>query len=184
MRVIAGSRRSLPLKSIEGDATRPTTDKYKETLFNCLQTDVPGCKFLDLFAGSGAIGIEALSRGAESATFVENSKIAANCIKENIHFTKFENESNIIRGDVSSYLRGLKNIDYDIIFIDPPYGRELEKEALMILNDKEFVNPDYIIVVEARLEEDFDYLDDTRFSIYQQKLYKTHKHVFLCERGN
>ena len=81
MRVIAGSRRSLPLKSIEGDATRPTTDKYKETLFNCLQTDVPGCKFLDLFAGSGAIGIEALSRGAESATFVENSKIAANCTR-------------------------------------------------------------------------------------------------------
>ena len=72
MRVIAGTRRSLPLKSIEGDETRPTVDRYKETLFNVLQMDVPGSRFLDLFAGSGSVGIEALSRGARHCVFVEN----------------------------------------------------------------------------------------------------------------
>ena len=92
MRVIAGTRRSLPLKSLEGDTTRPTADRYKETLFNVLQTDIPGCRFLDLFAGSGAIGIEALSRGARHAVFVENNRKAMAVIKENIHFTKFEDE--------------------------------------------------------------------------------------------
>ena len=81
MRVIAGTRRSLPLKSLEGDATRPTADRYKETLFNVLQTDIPGCRFLDLFAGSGAIGIEALSRGASHAVFVENSRKAVAVVK-------------------------------------------------------------------------------------------------------
>ena len=89
MRVIAGSRRSLPLKTLEGDATRPTADKYKETLFNCLQMDVPGSVFLDLFSGSGSIAIEALSRGAKRAVLVENSREALNIIKQNIYFTKF-----------------------------------------------------------------------------------------------
>ena len=83
MRVIAGSRRSLPLKSLEGDNTRPTVDKYKETLFNCIQMEVPDSMFLDLFSGSGAIGIEALSRGAKRAVLVENNKQALDVIKAN-----------------------------------------------------------------------------------------------------
>ena len=88
MRIIAGTARSLPLKTIEGKDTRPTTDKTKETLFNVMQFDVPGAYFLDLFAGSGQIGLEALSRGAAYAVFVENSRKAASCIEDNIHFTK------------------------------------------------------------------------------------------------
>ena len=89
MRIIAGTARSMPLKTIEGKDTRPTTDRIKETLFNILQMDVPGSVFLDLFAGSGGIGLEAVSRGAKKAVFVENSKKAAACIQENIRFTKF-----------------------------------------------------------------------------------------------
>ena len=89
MRIIAGTARSMPLKTIEGKDTRPTTDRIKETLFNILQMDVPGAVFLDLFAGSGGIGLEAVSRGAKKAVFVENSKKAAACIQENIRFTKF-----------------------------------------------------------------------------------------------
>ena len=95
MRIIAGTARSLPLRTIEGPDTRPTTDRIKETLFNILQRDIPGCYFLDLFAGSGQIGLEALSRGASYAVFVENGKKAAACITDNIQFTKFEKQSKL-----------------------------------------------------------------------------------------
>ena len=180
MRVIAGSRRSLPLKALEGDTTRPTTDKYKETLFNCIQMDVPDSRFLDLFSGSGAIAIEALSRGAASAVLVENNRDALNIIKQNIHFTKFEDEAVIVKSDAIAYLRGLSKVDFDLIFIDPPYGKELEKQAILVLDSKKFTNPDVKIIVEARLEEDLSYIEDTGFVIYKTKNYKTNKHVFLC----
>lgn len=183
MRVIAGSRRSLPLKTLEGDATRPTADKYKETLFNCIQMDVPGAVFMDLFSGSGSIAIEALSRGAKRAILVENSKDALGIIKDNIHFTKFEDESEIVRSDVISYLRRLDRIDADIIFIDPPYGKGLEKEAVIVLDSKKFKNEDAIIIIEARLDEDMSFIDDTGFVIYKTKNYKTNKHVFLSIRS-
>ena len=101
MRIIAGTARSLPLKTIEGMDTRPTTDRIKETLFNMLQNDVPGCYFLDLFAGSGQIGLEAVSRGARYAVFVENNKKACACIEDNIHFTKFDRETKLLQ---SSFL--------------------------------------------------------------------------------
>ncbi|MCR5105221.1 MAG: 16S rRNA (guanine(966)-N(2))-methyltransferase RsmD [Eubacterium sp.] len=184
MRVIAGSRRSLPLKTLEGDATRPTADKYKETLFNCLQMDVPGAVILDLFAGSGSIGIEALSRGAERAVFVENSKDAINIIKHNIHFTKFENESEIIRSDALTYLRRLSRVDFDLIYIDPPYGNGLEKEAVMILDSLYFKNKNVKIILESRADEDYEFIDDTGFMIYKIKNYKTNKHIFLCLKEN
>ena len=179
MRVIAGSRRSLPLKSLEGDTTRPTADKYKETLFNCIQMDVPNSMFLDLFSGSGAIAIEALSRGAAKAVLVENNRDALNIIKQNIHFTKFENEATIVKSDAVAYVRGLSKVDFDIIFIDPPYGKGLDRQVVEALSAKKFTNPDAIIIVEARLEEEFDYIDDTCFVIYKTKNYKTNKHVFL-----
>ncbi|MBR3041190.1 MAG: 16S rRNA (guanine(966)-N(2))-methyltransferase RsmD [Eubacterium sp.] len=179
MRVISGSRRSLPLKTLEGDATRPTADKYKETLFNCIQMDVPGSVFMDLFSGSGSIAIEALSRGAKRAILVENSNDALKIIRHNIHFTKFEDESEIVRADVISYLRRLDRIDADIIFIDPPYGKGLEKEAIEILDTKSFKNDDIIIIVEAKLDEDMSFVEDTGFVIYKTKNYKTNKHVFL-----
>ena len=169
MRVISGSRRSLPLKTLEGDATRPTADKYKETLFNCIQMDVPGSVFMDLFSGSGSIAIEALSRGAKRAILVENSNDALKIIRHNIHFTKFEDESEIVRADVISYLRRLDRIDADIIFIDPPYGKGLEKEAIEILDTKSFKSDDVIIIVEAKLDEDMSFVEDTGFVIYKTK---------------
>ena len=179
MRVIAGSRRSLPLKSLEGDTTRPTADKYKETLFNCIQMDVPNSTFLDLFSGSGAIAIEALSRGAARAVLVENNRDALGIIKQNIHFTKFEDEAMIVKSDAVNYVRGLSKVDFDIIFIDPPYGKGLDRQVVEVLSAKNFTNPDAIVIVEARLEEEFDYIEDTKFVIYKTKNYKTNKHVFL-----
>ena len=182
MRVIAGSRRSLPLKTLEGDATRPTADKYKETLFNCIQADVPNSYVLDLFAGSGAIGIEALSRGAKRAVLIDNSRDAVKVIKDNIHFTKFENESEILRMDGISYVSSLRKVDFDIIYIDPPYNKGLEKAAVMALSGKEFENPDAIIICESALDEDYSFIGETEFEIYKVKNYKTNKHIFLRRR--
>ncbi len=179
MRVIAGTRRSLPLKALEGEETRPTLDRYKETLFNILQNDIPGSRFLDLFAGSGAVGIEALSRGARHAVFVENSRKAQAVIRENVHFTRFEDASDILLSDVLSYLRTLPTVDFDVIYIDPPYRHGLEKDALRILSGKSFRNPETRIVIEAALEEDMGFVEDTIFCIEKIKAYKTNKHVFL-----
>ena len=133
MRVIAGTARSLPLKTPEGMDTRPTTDRIKETLFNMLQADVPGSVFVDLYSGSGGIGIEALSRGAEKAYFVENSEKAISCIRQNLSFTKMENRAIVIKQDVCSALNSINEKAADIIFMDPPYGCEYEKDVLNIL---------------------------------------------------
>ena len=152
MRIIAGTARSLPLKTIEGKDTRPTTDRIKETLFNIIQMDVPRASFLDLFAGSGAIGLEALSRGAEEAVFVENNKKAADCIEENIRFTKFTEESTLMRTDVLTALCQLEGRKYfDIVFMDPPYGKELEKEVLTYLATSKPVSYTHLDVYKRQI---------------------------------
>ena len=139
MRIIAGTARSLPLKTIEGMNTRPTSDKIKETLFNMLQIDVPGCYFLDLFAGSGQIGLEALSRGAAYSVFIENNRKAAKCIEDNIIFTKFDKVSKLLTTDVISGLHNLEGkYTFDIIFMDPPYRQGLEAKMLQFAYDQTF----------------------------------------------
>lgn len=184
MRVIAGKARSLLLKTIEGMDTRPTTDRTKETLFNVLSPEIADCRFLDLFAGSGAIGIEALSRGAKSACFVEQSQKAADCIEENLKFTRLGENARVLRKDVLSALRLLEheNEPFDIIFMDPPYNHLLEKAVLEYLDSSVLADEYTTIVVEADLHTDFDYLDNSSFHIYKQKNYKTNKHVFISKR--
>ncbi|MBQ7582269.1 MAG: RsmD family RNA methyltransferase, partial [Lachnospiraceae bacterium] len=108
MRVIAGEARSLPLKTVPSDSIRPTTDKTKETLFNILSPRIPGCRFLDLFSGSGAIAIEALSRGASYACLVENYRPAIRVITENLNFTKMQDKAELIKEDVRLVLRRLE----------------------------------------------------------------------------
>ena len=124
MRIIAGTARSLPLKTIEGLETRPTTDKIKETLFNMLQNDVPGCYFLDLFAGSGQIGLEAISRGALYAVFIENNRKAAKCIEDNIAFTKFTKESRLLTTESAVWR---ENIHLILFLWTRHTGRDLKK---------------------------------------------------------
>lgn len=179
MRIIAGTARSLPLKTIEGMDTRPTTDKIKETLFNILQSEVPGCYFLDLFAGSGQIGLEALSRGAQYAVFVENNRKAAACIADNISFTKFEKSSLLMQTDVFSALRSLEGkYRFDIVFMDPPYRKGLEKEVFAYLADSKILKEDALVIAEASLDTDFDDLAQMGFEIVKYKKYKTNVHVF------
>lgn len=184
MRVIAGTARSLPLKTIDGLDTRPTTDRIKETLFNMLQPEISGCRFLDLFSGSGAIGIEALSRGAKEAVFVEQNKKAANCIRENLSFTKLADHAVVMESDVLTALFRLGNKDevMDIIFMDPPYGQELEKKALEALADSALVDTYTKIIVEADLQTDFSYVKELGFAITKVKRYKTNQHIFIMKQ--
>ena len=184
MRIIAGTARSLPLKTIEGPDTRPTTDRIKETLFNMLQRDIPGSYFLDLFAGSGQIGLEALSRGASYAVFVENGKKAAACVEENIRFTKFDKESKLIASDVMTALRSMEGkYKFDLIFMDPPYRKEFEKEVLTYLKDSSLLKEDSAIIVEASLDTDFSYLDELGYEMLKCKKYKTNMHVFVQRKS-
>lgn len=181
MRVIAGKARRTILETLPGIETRPTTDRIKETLFNVINPYIGDCDFLDLFSGSGAIGIEALSRGAASVTFIENNKSAVSCIKSNLKKTKLEQDAIVLNADAVSCIKSLeaKKQVFDIIFMDPPYEHELEKQILLALSHKSILHENSIIIVEASLETKFDYLDETGFQIYRTKEYKTNKHVFL-----
>ena len=171
----------LQLKTVKGDNTRPTTDRIKETLFNMLQNDIEGCRFLDLFSGSGAIGIEALSRGAKETVFVENNKEAINCIKENLIFTKLVNSGIVMSYDVMTAISMLegRNAKFDIVFMDPPYNKEIEKEVLDRLKQSEIIDSDTMIIVEASLNTSFSYLRDMGYELFKEKKYKTNKHMFI-----
>ena len=180
MRIIAGSKRRLPLKTVEGKDTRPTTDRIKETLFNLLQNEIYGCYFLDLFAGSGQIGLEALSRGARYVVFVENAKKAAACITENIRFTKSDKESLLLQMDVIAALRSMEGkYQFDIIFMDPPYDKELEREVLEYLKSSSLLKEDTLMITEASLQTDLSYVNELGFTILKEKCYKTNKHIFI-----
>ncbi len=180
MRVIAGSRRSMPLRTPAGLDTRPTQDRTKETLFNVLQNNIPGCVFADLFSGSGGIGIEALSRGARHAYFVENGRQAISCIKDNLNFTKLQDEATLMECDVLFALEKLKcEKEIDIIFMDPPYKSGLEADVLRVLSGMPYVTEYTDIIVESLLDTDFSYLDEIGFEIYKVKRYKTNQHVFI-----
>ncbi|HIW20834.1 MAG TPA: 16S rRNA (guanine(966)-N(2))-methyltransferase RsmD [Candidatus Dorea intestinavium] len=182
MRVIAGKAKSLKLKTIPGLDTRPTQDKIKETLFNMIAREIPQCSFLDLFSGSGAIGIEALSRGARNCIFVEDNKKALAIIRENLRFTHLEEEAQVIKANVLTFLknqRNLKKEPFDVIFMDPPYGKQLEKEALILLSGSNLIKEETLIIVEADLKTDFDYLKELGFTLIKTKKYKSNKHVFI-----
>ena len=182
MRVIAGTARSLPLKTPEGMDTRPTTDRIKETLFNMLQTKIGGSVFVDLFSGSGGIGIEALSRGANKAYFVEYDKKALACIKDNLNFTKFNDRAMVINADVCSAIDRITE-EADIIFMDPPYESGLDVAALRMLKNASCVTEDTLIIVEAALDRDVNEFEECGFEIFKEKKYKTNKHVFLYKES-
>ncbi len=178
MRVIAGTCRSLPLITPEGKDTRPTTDRIKETLFNMIQTEVPDCVFYDFFAGSGGIGIEALSRGAKYAYFVENDKKALECIKKNLTFTKLMDKATIVSRDVLGAVPFL-NEKADIIFMDPPYQIEIEPLVCQMLKQSGCLKDDTLIIIEAEKDRDLSEIEELGFTLLKEKVYKTNKHVFF-----
>lgn len=179
MRVIAGKARSLPLKTPKGEDTRPTTDRIKETLFNILMPNIPNAIFVDLFAGSGGIGIEALSRGAQKAYFIEQNGEAANCIVDNLKFTKLTDQSVLMKQDVYSALYNIHEKEIDILFADPPYQDKHEEKIISVLKDMPYITADSLIIIEALLDTDFDFVSQYGFEIVREKRYKTNKHIFI-----
>lgn len=182
MRVIAGTARSLPLKTPDGMDTRPTTDRIKETLFNMLQPYVPGSIFVDLFSGSGGIGIEAISRGAVRAYFVENAPAAIQCIQQNIAFTKFTERAIVIKQDALAALSSIHEKHVDVIFMDPPYGQGHGERILRALLQEPYVDEDTLILLEEAKGADFSYVESLGYELVKEKIYKTNKHVFLKKK--
>ena len=184
MRVIAGSARRTNLVTPAGMDTRPTTDRIKETLFNMINYDLPDCRFLDLFAGSGGIGIEALSRGARYCVFVEKAPEALGCSRENLTATHLEEQAKVLGCDVLSALSRLDGSEdvFDLVIMDPPYRKELELEVLARLASSSLIDEYSIIVVETALDTELDEAEDLGYHIYRVKDYKTNRHFFLQKK--
>ncbi len=150
MRVITGKARGVQLKTPDGMLTRPTGDRVKEALFSIINFDIPGAKVLDLFGGTGQLGIEALSRGAESAVFVDAREDACNLIRENLKRTKLDREGRVVRADYLDYL-GRCREKFSIIFLDPPYAEVFLENALNRITEIDILQSGGIIVTERPL---------------------------------
>lgn len=180
MRVIAGSAKGHKLQTIEGLETRPTTDRVKETLFNIIAFDLPECRFLDLFSGSGAIGIEALSRGAAEAVFVEQSAQCQQIITENLTHTRLQERAKVMGLSVEVALDKLsqQNKQFDMIFMDPPYDAGLASTTVQMIVDKHLLAKDGIIIVEHSTKNQI--IPPNGWCVYRKKDYKTTTISFLC----
>ncbi|HHV05892.1 MAG TPA: 16S rRNA (guanine(966)-N(2))-methyltransferase RsmD [Anaerolineaceae bacterium] len=140
LRVISGSAKGKRLKTVPGDSTRPITDQVKEALFNILADEVLDIDILDLFGGTGAVGIEALSRGAKSVLFLDTSHQAIKVIKDNLQTTKFSQQATVIRGDAFAYIQNPSRLGYDLIYVAPPQYKDMWEKAMRLLDE----NPDLL----------------------------------------
>lgn len=156
VRVIGGSRRGFRLQALPGRNTRPTADRIKESLFNILAPRLPDARVLDLFAGTGALGIEALSRGASHAHFVEQAPKAVAVLRANVARTRFDDAATIIVADVFRALPRLakEGARFDLVFIDPPYAAAVGRRTIETAAALDLLSPDGLVVVEHTLEED------------------------------
>ena len=150
MRVITGKARGTVLKTPDGMQTRPTADRVKEALFSIINFDIPGAKVLDLFGGTGQLGIEALSRGAVNAVFVDESEAACKLIRENLRRSKLDNQGRVVRGDYMAYLKSCRE-KFDIILLDPPYAEVFLENSLKIISEIDILQSGGIIVAERPL---------------------------------
>ena len=168
MRVITGKARGVALKTPEGMATRPTADRVKEALFSIIQFEIAGARVLDLFGGTGQLGIEALSRGAKSAVFVDFSDTACKLIRENLRRTKLESEGTVVRSDYMDYLRRCRET-FDIIFLDPPYAEVFLENSLNCITEIDILQTNGIIVTERPLGKElpWDFPGFTRSKDYK-----------------
>lgn len=180
MRVIAGKAKRLQLKTPAGNGTRPTTDRIKETLFNMIQDELYDVRFLDLFAGSGGIGIEALSRGASYACFVEQNRDAASIIKENLSYTHLAGQADVMTCSAVYAVKQLVSSDkFHVVFMDPPYSNNLELEVLQCPEFYNILHDKALIIIEADLSTTIEDNQIVGFKILKEKVYKTNKHIFI-----
>ena len=176
MRVITGKARGVQLKTPDGMLTRPTADRVKEALFSIINFDVPGANVLDLFGGTGQVGIEAMSRGAERCVFVDAREDACKLIKENLKRTKLE--GTVIRSDYMEYLNRCKE-QFSIIFLDPPYAEEYLENAIKRITEIDILQTDGIIVTERPVGKELPW----EFDGYQRSIdYKYGKTLLTIYR--
>lgn len=155
MRVITGSAKGIRLKTPNGQKTRPTADRVKEAVFSMIQFDVQGSVFLDLFAGTGQMGIEALSRGAKKAVFVDSWKDACNLVRENLRLTKLSDQAQVIQSDYVSYLKNCRR-KFDIVFLDPPYAEISLENSLKCISEIDILSDRGIIICERPSEKQLE----------------------------
>ncbi len=186
MRIITGRARGIRLDTLTGENTRPTSERAKEAIFSMLQFDIEGRDVLDLYAGSGQMGLEAVSRGAASATFVEKSKDAAAVISRNIAKTKLADSCRLLSSDVSDFIRAFKGKKrFDIVFIDPPYALRAVAPTLKALLDADMIKETSIIVCESEeadvfekspeLRERFEIIKNAKYGVAHITLLATRK---------
>lgn len=173
MRIITGKAKGVNLKTLEGDATRPTSERVKEAVFSMLQFDIEGRRVLDLFAGSGQMGLEALSRGADSAVLIDKSADAVKIIQENALKCKLYPSCQIHRSDYMDYIKRNRGEKFDIIFLDPPYALKFYAPALRTLLECKMLKPSSLIVCESGEEEIFDSDSElaSKYQVFKQSRY-------------
>lgn len=185
MRVISGTARGTLLYSLDGNSTRPTLDRVKEALFNIIQNNIQDAYVLDLFAGSGALGIEAISRGASKAVFCDSSNKAIEIIKKNIEKTHVNSKSQVIKENYKRTLQILeKKEKFDLIFIDPPYADDIAVDAIKDIVEKDLLAEDGIIILETDEEKrELKNLDNIDINVYDLRKYGRVKLIFLNRKG-
>lgn len=182
MRIISGKARGTKLVTLEGTNTRPTLDRVKESLFNIIQNQIPESTFLDLFSGSGAIGLEAISRGAGKAILCDNSKKAIEIIKKNIEKTHFEKQIEIYNNEYDFVLNNQINEPIDIIYIDPPYKTELAYKAITLLIKNNLLKEESIIIVETDEEKIIKKISELDIDMIDKRKYGRANLIFLKKK--
>lgn len=179
MRIISGIARGTKLFTLEGKTTRPTLDRVKESLFNILQNKIIDAYILDLFAGSGALGLESLSRGAKKAVLCDQSREAIKVIKQNVEKTKMQDKVEIINRDYKKCIE-MQQEKFDLIFIDPPYELDIAVKAVDEILKKNLLQDDGLIVLETdREDRELEELKDLRINIFDIRRYGRVKILFI-----
>lgn len=183
MRIISGKARGTKLYALEGNNTRPTLDRVKESLFNIIQGEIQDSVFLDLFSGSGAIGLEAISRGAKKAILCDKQKQAIEIIKKNIEKTRFKEQVELYNLSFEELLNNKISEKVDIIYIDPPYKTDFAYEAIKLILAKKIITQNSIIIVETDEEERIiNQIKDLKVNIIDQRKYGRAHLIFLKEK--
>lgn len=186
MRIISGTARGTKLFTLEGLDTRPTLDRVKEPLFNIINFDLEDAVVLDLFAGSGALGLEAISRGAKKVFLCEKNRNAANIVEKNIEKTNFQDQAILIRNDFEKAISFIEQLNekIDVVFIDPPYKTDLIKKSLEKILDSDILNDDFIIIAETdepeRILKDINILN---INVFDTRKYGRVSLIFLNRKG-
>jgi len=175
MRVIAGEAKGKTLKMVPGKGTRPVSDRVKESLFNILSWRVPGCRFLDLFAGTGSVGIEALSRGAKEAILVEKAVKAVKVVRENLRLTGMSRRARVVRDDVFRFIARTDE-RFDVIYVAPPQYKGLWSKTLLALDERPLTDEDGLIVVQI-FPKEFAPLPLKGYTLTDQRTYGS---TMLC----